>query len=95
MADAAHAASGTADVQLVTGAGKLTGYSAHESGTVATATSLRLRDGTDATGTPLVFVELAADASSNVSFAHPIEFHRGLFLDRAATGESEITVYVA
>ena len=95
MADAAHVASGATDVQIVTGSGKLCGFSAHESAAVATATSLKLRSGTDVNATPIVFCELPGDGSVNVAYANPIEFHGGLFLDRAATGESEITVFLA
>ena len=95
MADAIHTAGGAGDVQLLTGAGKLVGFSAHESAAVGTATSFTLRDGTSTAGKALAFAELLADGDKNISFAHPVEFTTGLFLDRAATGESEITVFLA
>lgn len=94
MADAIAVASGTADAQAFTGAGKLAGFSAHESGAVATATSLIIRDGTSVAGKALAYVELATNASETVAFPDPIEFQTGLFIDRAATGETAVTVYV-
>lgn len=94
MADVIHQATGTADAQLVTGAGKLSGFSVRESGAVAAVTSALLRDGTSTSGKPLVFVELAADTAQTVNFTHPIEFTNGLFLDRSTAGETEVVVYI-
>ena len=86
-------ATGTADAQVVTGSQKVTGLSARESGTVATAASFVLRAGTTATAPAVVFVELAGDASVNLNYTDPVKFANGIFLDRVS-GETEVTVYV-
>lgn len=96
MAGPIHAASGTGDVQMLAesqGTDHICSFSAHESGAVATAASFILRDGTDGTGTPVIFVELAGDASINISYGEPIRFMNGVFLDRTS-GTTEVTVHV-
>lgn len=84
MAIRGNVATGTGDAQAVTGATELHGYSIRESsGTPAVATVI-LRDGTDATGTPLVFIELAANASETRRLPS-IDVSSGVFVDRGQT----------
>ncbi len=93
MADAIAVATGTADVQISTGGGKLHGFSCRESAAAAAVATAILRDGTAATGIPLAYIELAANSSQTVVFPAPVEYQTGLFLDRVA-GETEITAFV-
>ena len=93
MASPIPIATGTADAQVSTGSQKVTGLSARESGTVATAASFILRAGTTATAPAIVFVELAGDASVNFNYTDPVKFADGIFLDRVS-GETQVTVFV-
>ena len=85
-------ATGTGDVQVVTGSVRLTGYSVFESAGTPAAASLTLRDGTSTAGNPLVSVELAANASETRSLGPGLLVGGGVFLDRTA-GESTVTVW--
>lgn len=93
MATRVNVASGTADVQAVSGATELHGYSIRESALVAAAATVILRDGTDATGVPLVYIELAADRSETRRLAS-IDVATGVFVDRVA-GETELTIFTS
>ena len=93
MAQPIPVATGLGDVQVSTGAQKVSGLSARESGTVATAASFVLRNGTTATAPAVIFVELAADGATNLNYADPIRFPDGIFLDRVS-GETQVTVFV-
>lgn len=94
MANYTATAAGTGDVAVRAGRGRLLGVSARESGTVPAAAAFVLRDGVDATGSAVAFVEVGADQSVNISWGDidGIEFFTGLFLDRTA-GATEVTVY--
>lgn len=93
MANHLNALTGLNDALLHNGPCKLKGFSARESGTVATAAAFVLRDGIDATGKAIAFVELQGDRSELVTFVEPIECKVGLFLDRVS-GETEVVAYV-
>ncbi|MGV4984519.1 hypothetical protein ACVB8X_13945 [Streptomyces sp. NRAIS4] len=92
MARAIPVATGTADVQAVSGACTLVGFSARETGGTASA-DVTLRDGTDATGAIKAIARLAANGSQ-VAMVPPVDFVTGIFIDRSGTGSSELVLYI-
>ncbi|WP_128803716.1 MULTISPECIES: hypothetical protein [unclassified Streptomyces] len=92
MARAIPVATGTADAQILTGSGTLLGFSCQESAGTPAAAAFVLRDGTDNTGVPLAFVQLAQGASQAAQLP-AVTFTDGLYLDRT-DGESEAVVYL-
>lgn len=92
-------ASGTGDAQGVSGATglRLLGFSVRESaGTPATA-EIILRHGTDATGTPIAFVNVQAngngdDHESQWFGPEGIDVPNGVFVDRIS-GETHIVLF--
>lgn len=93
MANALAQASGTEDVQLLTGRQELTSFSCRETATVPAAASCILRDGTSTSGVPVIFIELVADGDRNIAYSESLEFENGIFLDRVA-GECSLTIHV-
>lgn len=95
MANYSNVAAGTGDAQVVTGKGRLLGFSARESAGTPAAASFILRDGTSASGTPIVFVNLAASETLNGDYGgiNGIEFANGLYLDRVS-GTTDLSVYL-
>lgn len=94
MANHVNAPTGVADVLLHNGACKLSGFSCRESAAIAGDATFILRDGIDATGAPVAFVEVPANRSLFEALSSPIECKVGLFLDRVA-GETEVVAYDA
>lgn len=86
-------ASGTADVQGVSGYVQLRGVSVRESAATPAAAALVLRDGTLATDPARVFIELVANESKFISLDGTVEFWNGVFVDREA-GTSELCLFV-
>ncbi|MCW2767531.1 MAG: hypothetical protein JWO11_3490 [Nocardioides sp.] len=81
---------GTGDVQAVTGAAELVGFSVRE--TTAAAATLVLRDGTSTAGALQVLMTLAA-GSSQTSVLPAVVFSTGIFVDRT-TGTTELVLYL-
>lgn len=91
MPKAIVAASGTGDVQMVTGSCTVLGVCIRED--AAAAAGLTLRDGTT-TGDPArVPIRLPANGSLT-GLLPALEFTTGVFLDREA-GTSTVVIYVA
>lgn len=93
MSHAIPAASGTAGTQITSGSGDLIGISCRESAGTPAAATLVIRDGTDASGKPLVFVNLAQSTAQTLQLP-PVHFTAGLYLDRTS-GTSEVVVHIA
>ena len=95
MANTKAVASGTADAAVLSGRGKLFGFSARENAGTPAAASFILRDGTDANGTPIGFYNIGPGKTLNGDFGAigGLEFSTGLFLDRVS-GTTELVVYV-
>jgi hypothetical protein len=83
---------GTGDVQAATGDVDLYGFSARESAGTAAVATVVIRDGTSAAGTPVAFIELAANGSVTTPLPD-VGVRNGLFVDRIA-GETELVLYV-
>lgn len=92
MPRAIAVATGTVDVQGVSGGATLAGYSVRESATVAAAATVILRNGTTATDPIVALIELAANASTAQSLP-AIDCPGGVFVDRVA-GETELVLYI-
>lgn len=89
----AQLSSGTADVPIRTGSGRLLGWSIGESAGSAAVASLIIRDGVSASGAILAVIELAADASVTQSVGPAgIPFTDGLYVDRV-TGSTQGAVW--
>jgi len=89
MARAIPVASGTANVQALTGAGTLTGAVA----TGASASTVRLRSGTTVTD-PVVAI-LGIPAGGTVSAVLPaVDFSAGVFVERVGAVASELVLYI-
>lgn len=91
MPRAVHVATGTADVQGVNVASTLVGFSVRESGTVAAVATVIIRNGTSTAGTPVAFIELAAD-KAETHLLPSVDCPDGIFIDRVL-GETELTLY--
>ena len=83
---------GTGDVQAVSGAGTLHGWSARESAGTAAAATVVLRDGTSTAGAPVASIELGPNARASERIPS-VGFGTGLYVDRVA-GETELSLYV-
>lgn len=92
MARGVPVATGSADVQAVSGACTLVGFSARETGGTASA-DVTLRDGTDASGPIKAIVRLVANGSQAAALP-PVDFATGIFVDRTGTGSSELVLYL-
>lgn len=92
MARAVPLATGTADIQGVTGACTLVGFSVRETGGTASA-DVTLRDGNDTSGAIKAIVRLVANGSQAGSIP-PVDFTTGIFVDRSGTGSSELVLYI-
>lgn len=93
MARSIAVASGTGDVQAVTGSCTLLGVCVRENAGAPAAAGVVLRDGTSAAGAVVVPVKLAAGATWFGPLP-AIEFTTGIFVDRES-GTSEVVLYVA
>lgn len=93
MANHVNAALGIEDVVLHSGPCRLRGFSYRESAAVAVDATFILRDGVDATGEPIAFVEVPSNRSGLETFADAIECKVGLFLERVA-GSTEVVAYI-
>ncbi len=91
MARAVALATGTADVQAITGACTLVGFAARETGGAASA-DLTLRDGTTATDPIKGIIRLVANGSQSATLP-AVEFAAGVFVDRSGAGSSELVLY--
>ena len=93
MANYENSPNADGDIALVTGRGNLKGLSAKETSGSAAAKFV-LRDGTSTSGTPILYVNVSADATVNGDLVPPegIEFQTGLFLARLS-GAVDVTVY--
>ena len=92
MSEAISIATGTGDVLAFTGATRLHGYSVRESATTGAVATVILRDGTSVAGTPVAYIELAANASDAARIP-TVDISAGIFVDRVA-GETELVLYV-
>lgn len=92
MARAVALVTGTTDVQAITGACTLVGFSARETAGVASA-DVTLRDGTTATDPVKGIIRLVANGSQ-AEMLPAIEFVTGVFVDRSGTGSSELVLYI-
>lgn len=92
MARGVPVATGSADVQAVSGACTLVGFSARETGGTASG-DVTLRDGTDASGPIKAIVRLVANGSQAAALP-PVDFATGIFVDRTGTGSSELVLYL-
>lgn len=89
MSRAIPVASAATDAQAFTGAATLMGFAA----TGATASVVRLRDGT--TGTDPVRAVIGIPANGTAAAPLPaVEFATGIFVDRDGTNASELVLYV-
>lgn len=80
-----------ADAQGYTGTGTLMGAVVRETGTGAG--TILFRDGTSTAGPIIATMNVAQ--SGTVSFLVPaVQFDTGIFLDRAGTGVTDVTLYL-
>lgn len=93
MPNAIHVATGTSDVQVISGAVNVLGYSVRESGIVGAAATVILRNGTSTSAPAVAIIELAADRSET-NILPSVSCPNGLFVDRV-TGETELVIYVS
>lgn len=92
MPRAIPVATGTADVQGVTGKATLAGYSVRESAVTPAVATVILRNGTTATDPIVALIELAANASQTETLPS-IDCPGGVFVDRVV-GETELSLYI-
>lgn len=92
MPRAIAVATGTADVQGVSGAATLAGYSIRESAGTAAVATVILRNGTTATDPIAALIELAANQSTTATLP-AVDCPGGVFVDRVA-GETELVLYI-
>ena len=85
-------ATGTADVQGVSGSATVAGYSVRESAGTAAVATVILRNGTAATDPVVALIELAANQSVTASMP-AVDCPNGVFIDRVA-GETELVLYI-
>jgi hypothetical protein len=90
MARAIPVASAATDVQAVTGTVSLVGFCAAAG---AAATVVRLRDGTDSSGTVKAVIGLAANGTAAGTLP-AVDFTAGVFVDRDGTNSAELVLYL-
>lgn len=84
---------GTGNTQVFTGPCTYRGYSIRENAGTAGTASVRIWDGTSATGTLLAVVELATDSSANESVPDGLRASKGVFFE-VVTGTVEGSVRI-
>lgn len=89
----AVAVSGTADVAAFTGPCTLRGWSLREDAGTAAVATVRIWDGTSATGTVLAAIELAANASTSQAIPDGLRAALGVFVEVVA-GSVEGSVWI-
>lgn len=90
MARAIAVASGTTDVQGITGSATLVGFSVRAAG----AATVTFRNGTTATD-PIVGYYDAGAAGSVVTQVPAVDCPNGVFVDRGGASATELVIYVA